>query len=196
MRPGRAPSRLVVNVVLPGRGVIYLGPVQLMEQRGADAEGGGVSGRSPDRIAGLLWWIAGAMVGSIGALIGILTSLGRARRLVTLAATALVVCGTLAFVVGVVALARSQPYAVLPPAAHRISRVYRAHQSDVDHSKAIRRDRAAHDARTRSRLTVLSLALESGSRPAIRSFIGGDLVAGTRTTTGRASCLPGDWRAC
>lgn len=104
------PTRLVVKVVFPGRGVVYLGPLQL-------ADGGGLAGADPTLEARAGWFggIAGAIVGCVGGLIGVLTSLGRARRLVIAAAGTLVVFGTIAFVAGVAALTRSQPYAVYYP---------------------------------------------------------------------------------
>jgi hypothetical protein len=105
------PTRLVVNVVLPGRGVVYLGPLQLVDGiPGAD----GASG-SLDRSLGLIGGIAGSIVGCLGALIGVLASRGRAKRFVTLAIVSLAIGGTLAFAVGVVALSRSQPYVVYYP---------------------------------------------------------------------------------
>lgn len=94
------PSRLVLNVVLPGRGVVYLGPVTLI---------GGAAG-GPASSVGALGSIAGALIGSVGALIGVLASLGRGRRIVTLAAQLLIVSGTAAFVTGLIAAARGQPY--------------------------------------------------------------------------------------
>lgn len=108
------PSRLVFNVVLPGRGVVDLGPLQLVEQRtsGADHTNGELT---LDQTAGLWGGIAGGVVGSVGALIGILTSLGRARRVVSVATTGLVIGGTVAFIMGAIELARSQPYAVYYP---------------------------------------------------------------------------------
>jgi hypothetical protein len=109
---GPTPTRLVINVVLPGRGVVYLGPVQLVDGiPGAN----GASGRSLGRAAGLFGSVAGGLVGCLGALIGALASRGRAKRFVTIAIAALAIGGTLAFVAGVVALSRSQPYAVYYP---------------------------------------------------------------------------------
>ena len=106
------PTRLVVNVVLPGRGLVYLGPLQLMDGiPGAS----GASGWSVDRAAGLIGGVAGSLVGCVGALIGVLASRGRARRFVTIAIVSLAIAGSLAFAAGVVALNRSQPYAVYYP---------------------------------------------------------------------------------
>ena len=59
--------------------------------------------------------VAGGLVGCLGALIGVLASRGRAKRFVTVATVSLAIGGTLAFAAGVVALSRSQPYAVYYP---------------------------------------------------------------------------------
>lgn len=106
------PTRLVVNVALPGRGAIYLGPLQLVQ---GIPGGDGASGSSLDRTAGLLGGVGGALVGGVGALIGLLASLGRARRFVTMAILSLAIGGIVAFAAGVIALSRSQPYAVYYP---------------------------------------------------------------------------------
>ncbi len=105
------PSRLVVNVALPGRGVVTLGPLTLASQDGADE----TRAWWPDRTGGWIGAVAGSVVGAIGAMIGVLTSLGRARRVVTAAATGLVVVGVGAFLAGIIALSRSQSYAVYYP---------------------------------------------------------------------------------
>ena len=107
------PTRLVVNVVLPGRGAVYLGPLQFVASPSLDVAG--ATERTLDRTMGQLGGIAGGVVGSIGALIGVLTSLGRGRRFVDLTAKALVVAGTASFIGGLVAVARSQPYALYYP---------------------------------------------------------------------------------
>ena len=105
------PTRLVVNVVLPGRGVVYLGPLELVD----DIPGPDGASGSLDRAVGLIGGVAGGLVGCLGALIGVLASRGRAKRFVTVATVSLAVGGTLAFAAGVVALSRSQPYAVYYP---------------------------------------------------------------------------------
>jgi hypothetical protein len=108
------PTRLVFNVVLPGKGVVYLGPLELSNV-GSGAFDLGEVEQPLGATAGMLGGLSGALVGAVGALIGVLTSLGRARRFVDLAAKALVVVGTVAFIGGVVAIARSQAYAVYFP---------------------------------------------------------------------------------
>ena len=105
------PTRLVVNVVLPGRGVVHLGPLQLVDDMpGTDGASGPL-----DRAVGLIGGVAGGLVGCLGALIGVLASHGRSKRFVTVAIASLATGGILAFAAGVVALSRSQPYAVYYP---------------------------------------------------------------------------------
>ena len=108
------PTRLVLNVVLPSGGVVYLGPLQLsaLGDQGLSA-GAFASGQAST--PNLLGGIVGGLVGSVGALIGVLTAMGRARRVVSIAAATLIVGGTLAFLAGIVAVARSQPSAVSYP---------------------------------------------------------------------------------
>jgi hypothetical protein len=108
------PVRLVFNVVLPGRGVVYLGPLKLADSSNGN-EAASSWGWVPDRTAVLAGAIGGAVIGSLGALLGVFTSLGRARRFVVATATALALFGVLAFIAGIVALTESQPYAVYYP---------------------------------------------------------------------------------
>jgi hypothetical protein len=108
------PTRLVFNLVLQGKGVVYFGPLQLVDTPGGvDSRDSG--GWTLEQTAGLLGGVGGSLVGGIGALIGVLTALGRARRFVDLAAKLLVILGMSAFVGGLLALSRSQPYAVYYP---------------------------------------------------------------------------------
>jgi hypothetical protein len=95
--------------------VVYLGPLRLSDVGGDQGRAAGAPSSGQTSPANLLGGIAGALVGSVGALIGVLTAMGRARRVVTLAAATLVVGGTLAFLAGIVAVARSQPSAVSYP---------------------------------------------------------------------------------
>ena len=108
------PTRLVFNVVLPAGGVVYLGPLRLSALGGQGLSTGALQSEQTPA-TNLLGGIAGGLVGTVGALIGVLTAMGRARRVVTIAAATLVVGGTLAFLAGIVAVARSQPPAVSYP---------------------------------------------------------------------------------
>jgi hypothetical protein len=105
-----APSRLVVNVVLSGKGTVYLGPLELGEDTGAD-----VSSAPDKQGSDLVAAMTGTLIGSVGALIGVLTALGRARRVVFISAATLILVGIVAFTVGIVAFARAQPNSVFFP---------------------------------------------------------------------------------
>jgi hypothetical protein len=96
------PTRLVVNVVLQGRGTVYLGPLQLSEEQGG-GRGGQAGQLSPTSVGA----IGGSIVGGVGALIGVLTAVGRGRRFVIASAMALVALGGLLFVVGILTFASS-----------------------------------------------------------------------------------------
>jgi hypothetical protein len=103
------PSSLEVNVVLPGSGTVWVGPLRLV----TIGEAGAVSGAWwSDRTAGLVGGIGGSLVGVFGAVLGSLASRGHARRFVLVTMVALVSVGVCLLVTGVVALALSQPYAV------------------------------------------------------------------------------------
>jgi hypothetical protein len=105
------PTRLVVNVVLPGKGTVYLGSLELSDDPGAAA----VEQTDTSRLAGLAGGVAGAVIGSLGALIGVLVSLGRARRFVIASARSLIAFGTLAFLAGIVAFASARSYSSVYP---------------------------------------------------------------------------------
>jgi hypothetical protein len=107
------PSRLVLNVMLAGRGRVELGPLTLSDQPGEHF--GDAQAAWTVRTAGLIGAIGGSLVGCLGALVGVLTSLGRARRVVMVVTTGLIVCGAILVGCGLIALAASQPYAVFYP---------------------------------------------------------------------------------
>jgi hypothetical protein len=106
------PTRLVVNVVLPGRGTVFLGPIRIVDGTvGIDES----TGLRLEQTSGAWGALAGGIIGSVGALIGVLTSLGRAKRFVSASTIILIITGTVSFVAGVVALGQAQPYAVYYP---------------------------------------------------------------------------------
>jgi len=112
---GLSPNKLVVKVVLPGRGTVYLGPLQLM-QYDKNEDPLAVAGQwwGP-RGAGLLGAILGTALGCLGAAVGVLTSKGMARSLVlgTLKLTAVV--GIVFLLAGIAATIAKQPYHVFHP---------------------------------------------------------------------------------
>ena len=113
-RASAPPSRLVLNVVLAGRGRVELGPLNLV--------GAAQSGRLDDaqaswtdRLSALAGGLGGGLVGGLGALVGVFTSLGRARRFVIALTLGLVTFGAILLVAGLVAAGQARPYAVFYP---------------------------------------------------------------------------------
>lgn len=104
-----APTRLELNVALPGRGRVTLESLRL------SSVGGSAGAWWTPRSAGLVGGIGGSVVGVLGGVVGILCSLGVARRLVEGLLWALLVVGITCLVGGVAALALGQPYAVYYP---------------------------------------------------------------------------------
>ena len=109
------PERLVVNVVLPGRGTVEVStPVLIQYAAGEDPMA--MPGQWwSDRAGGVVGGVLGALVGCLGGLIGWLGSRGVARGFVIGAIKALSFFGVCALAIGVVAVIRSQPYAVYYP---------------------------------------------------------------------------------
>jgi len=109
------PEKLVINVVLPGRGTVYLGPLRLSEYARGE-EPLAVQGQWWDsRTGGLIGGVAGTVMGTLGAVIGTLVSRGKARRFVMTALAVMAAIGVVAFIAGLIALGLSQPYAVYYP---------------------------------------------------------------------------------
>src|SRR2546425_13174192 len=63
----QAPSRLEINLVLPGRGNLWLGPMQ--GQPGAGAAGTKQGGWGGERGGGLVGTMLGSLVGGVGAVL-------------------------------------------------------------------------------------------------------------------------------
>lgn len=111
----KRPERLVINVVLPGKGKVRLSPLQLVQYAAGENPLAGPTQWWGDRQGGLIGAIFGVLFGTLGAVVGVLGSRGRARAFVlgTLRISAGV--GTVSLVLGFVSLAFSQPYAVYFP---------------------------------------------------------------------------------
>ncbi|MBN1347450.1 MAG: hypothetical protein JXQ73_32470 [Phycisphaerae bacterium] len=109
------PSALEINLVLPGSGEVWIAPPTLA-QFGPNEDPTAVAGQWwSGATAGLIGGILGIAFGCIGSLIGILASRGRARGFVMGLLSAIQVIGVLVLIGGVVALIKSQPYAVYYP---------------------------------------------------------------------------------
>ena len=109
------PTKLVINVVLPGRGQVRLSPVRLAQyEKGEDPLA--IPGQWwTDRQGGWIGAIGGGAMGLLGALIGCLGGAGKARGFVIGALKAMFLIGLAALVAGVAAVIQSQPYGVYYP---------------------------------------------------------------------------------
>lgn len=105
---GQMPIKLVLNLVLPGKGTVFLGPLTL-EQTTPPATWW------DDSLGAWIGGIGGSVIGLMGALMGTLASLGRARALVFFLLATFIVLGAGSMVAGLVALFSKQPYAVWYP---------------------------------------------------------------------------------
>ena len=110
-----APEKLVVNVVLPGRGVVWLGPLRLAEYGPGEDPLAAAGAWWSDRAGGWIGGLGGAVIGCIGGLVGVLGGMGRARRLVQAVMALMVAAGLAGVIGGVAALATGQPYGVWYP---------------------------------------------------------------------------------
>jgi hypothetical protein len=99
-------SYLIVNVVLPGKGKVRLGPLRLVEL----AEPWWDVRRS-----WLIGAVGGPLMGVLCALVLWLASRGRARRIVVGAVAVMLAAAVGSLVVGLAAVCSSQPYAIWYP---------------------------------------------------------------------------------
>jgi len=111
------PVRLQINLILHGRGTVYLGPVKLVQFPGAKSSAWSVPNNAwwSDRTAGLLGGYGGGLVGCLGGLCGWLAARGKARGFVIAVLAILAGLGAVLGIVGVLAIALHQPYAVWYP---------------------------------------------------------------------------------
>ncbi len=112
---GAAPVALELNVVLPGPGTVWLGPVQLVQYDGLADPLAPTGAWWGARHAGYIGGIGGGLIGMLGALVGVLAGLGRARRMVVAICGLMIAGGAAALVAGLVAVLGAQPYAVYYP---------------------------------------------------------------------------------
>ncbi len=105
------PERLIINVVLPKRGVVTLGALTLVELESGEWPSG-VNGSAS---AGVWGGFAGATLGIVGGLLGWLGGMGKAKRVVLNGFRLLMAGGAVLLVLGVIAVAQGSPYAVYYP---------------------------------------------------------------------------------
>ncbi len=109
---GLVPDRIELNIVLPGPGSVTVSDLHW--------SGGDVAGVAPgswwsQRAAGLLGAVAGACLGMLGALVGVLGGRGRARPAVMTALALCAALGVLALGAGASAVLVAQPAHVSGP---------------------------------------------------------------------------------
>lgn len=108
------PTKLVFNVQLPSKGVVYLrSPLKLTEaSSGAGAQPGAWWSDRAGRLAGAVF---GGVIGCIGGVVGWLGAKGKARALVLGTIKGLIAFGSVAAIGGIAALVTQQPYGVWYP---------------------------------------------------------------------------------
>jgi len=102
------PSRLEINVVLPGSGTVEIGPLEVV--RLAEA---GSGAWLPDRAVGVVGAALGSAIGLLGALVGVLVSRNRGRGFVLPVMTAASVFGGVLIAASVAAIPAGQPPGVV-----------------------------------------------------------------------------------
>jgi hypothetical protein len=105
------PVGLTLNVILPGRGVVTLDALTLVELE----PGEWPSGVNDRAVAGRVAGTAGATLGIIGGVLGWLGGRGKAKRLVLSGLRTLMAAGAIALAVGVICLIQGMAYAVYYP---------------------------------------------------------------------------------
>ena len=111
-----SPTRLEVNLLLPGKGTVYLTGFKLVEYSGSSAASG-LSSRAwwSEQTAGLVGGIGGAFMGCLASLLAWLAARGRARVFVLATSMCLIGVGVLLLLCGLAALCVQQPFAVWMP---------------------------------------------------------------------------------
>jgi hypothetical protein len=109
------PTTLIVNVALPGPGTVHLRPLRLV-QYGPGEDPLAMHGQWwGERTGGLVGGLLGGALGCLGAVIGWLSSTGRARSFVLVMMKILIGLGVAALLAGALAFFQGQPYAVYYP---------------------------------------------------------------------------------
>lgn len=111
---GQAPSpkKLVLNLVLNGPGTVEIGPLELVPIEPLAGMAGASEEWWSGQTAGLLGGLGGAMIGVIGAAIGILAGMGRGKKLIQVLSALITVVGVIALASGIYAVINQQPYSV------------------------------------------------------------------------------------
>ena len=105
------PSKLVVNVQLPGKGSVFLRNLKLVQST-SFAAASHIDGEWSGRTAAIGGAIGGVFIGCLGALIEWLAVRGKAQRFVVNAVRVLIGVGVASALGGLAAVALRQPYGV------------------------------------------------------------------------------------
>jgi hypothetical protein len=106
------PSKLVVNVYLPGKGSLFLRNLKLVQSTSFDGATTQTGGEWSGRVAGIVGGVGGVLIGCLSALIEWLAVRGKAQRFVVNAVRVLIGVGVASALGGLAAVALRQPYGV------------------------------------------------------------------------------------
>ncbi len=109
------PEKLSLGLFLPGSGTVSITGVGLYQYAAGEDPLQAAGQWMTERNVNLLGAIGGTLLGLWGALVGVLSSRGKARHFVLGSAKVLLVIGVVSLGIGVVGLATSQPDGVIYP---------------------------------------------------------------------------------
>jgi hypothetical protein len=104
------PTKLVVNVQLPGKGSVFLRNLKLVQSTSFDGAATQTGSVCSSRTAGIVGGVGGVLIGCLGALTEWLAVRGKARRFVVNAVRVLIGVGVASALGGLAAVALRQPY--------------------------------------------------------------------------------------
>jgi hypothetical protein len=106
------PSKLMLNVQLPGKGAVFLRNLKLVQSTSFDGAATQTGSEWSYQTAGIVGGVGGALIGCRGALIEWLAARGKAQRFVVNAVRVLIGVGVALALGGLAAVALRQPYGV------------------------------------------------------------------------------------
>src|SRR5262245_14260450 len=106
------PTKLVVNVQLPGKGSVFLRNLKLVQSTSFDGAATHTGSGWSDRMAAVVGGVGGVLIGCLGAVVEWLTVRGKAQRFVVNAVRVLIGVGVACALGGFAAVALRQPHGV------------------------------------------------------------------------------------